>query len=43
VASVEAELQRQVGVVESGLFLDMAARAVIGSDAGVYVMDREDQ
>lgn len=42
-ASLEAELQRRVGVVESGLFLDMAARAIIGGDAGVYVMDREDQ
>lgn len=39
-AAVESALQRRVGVVESGLFLGMAARAVIGSADGAYVMDR---
>ncbi len=37
---VEAALQQRAGVVESGFFLDMAARVVIGSADGVYVMDR---
>jgi ribose 5-phosphate isomerase A len=41
-AGVEQALCGRVGIVGSGLFLGMAARAVIGAKAGPYVIDRED-
>jgi ribose 5-phosphate isomerase A len=41
-SSIEAALRARVGVVESGLFLSMANRAVIGAHGGAYRLERED-
>jgi ribose 5-phosphate isomerase A len=40
---LETELQQRAGVVESGLFLDMAEAVVVASAGGIRVMDRGDQ
>lgn len=40
-AGLETALRGRAGVVESGLFLGMADRAVIGAEAGPYLIDRE--
>jgi ribose 5-phosphate isomerase A len=39
-ASLEARLSAIVGVVESGLFIGMASRVVVGRSTGVEVMER---
>lgn len=38
---IERELRQRVGVVETGLFLDLADRVVVGSRDGVRVMGNE--
>lgn len=40
---LETELQQRAGVVESGLFLDMAESVVVASASGIRVMDRGEQ
>ncbi len=40
---LEAQLDSIPGVVESGLFLGLASRVVIGTEKGVEVRDRRDQ
>lgn len=40
---LEAELDSIPGVVESGLFLGLASRVVIGTEEGVEVRERRDQ
>jgi len=39
---LEDQLAARAGVVETGLFLGMADRAVVGSGEGVVVLERED-
>jgi ribose 5-phosphate isomerase A len=40
---LEADLDSIPGVIESGLFIDMASRIVIGTERGVKVRERPDQ
>jgi ribose 5-phosphate isomerase A len=37
---LHTELKRITGVVETGLFLSMADKVIIGTDTGVEVLDR---
>ncbi len=37
---LEAEINNTIGVVENGLFLDMATRAVVATTAGIVVKER---
>jgi ribose 5-phosphate isomerase A len=39
-AGLQAELKRITGVVETGLFVGIAAQAILGSDDGVVVLER---
>ena len=39
--AVQRKLRERPGVVETGLFLDMARTVVVGEEAGVRVMERE--
>lgn len=39
-AALELRLSSVVGVVETGLFIDMTTKAVVGSGAGVRIYDR---
>ena len=40
-AQLEAELQARAGVVESGLFLDVADLAILGTRTGPKKVDRK--
>jgi ribose 5-phosphate isomerase A len=39
-AALQAQLKRITGVVETGLFVGLASQAILGTDAGVTVLER---
>ena len=41
-AALAGELAARAGVVETGLFLDMATEVVVASEAGIQTLTRED-